>query len=145
MYQNCLVTLAGKTFHVNIEVVDVPLDYNILLGRIYTYAMSIVASVIFCKMCFPHEGNIFAINQLNYYEPTSVTSPESIISSMSDKQSSNFSTIVSLGVYKDSSLLGAFPSPPPPIFEPTSMSACMLQASWVALKQSSTSNQHPIP
>ena len=32
MYHKCLVTLASKTVHVDIEVIDAPLDYNILLG-----------------------------------------------------------------------------------------------------------------
>lgn len=40
MYYNCLVTLGGKIVDVDIEVIDSPLDYNILLDRSYTYAMS---------------------------------------------------------------------------------------------------------
>jgi len=63
-----------------------------------------------------------------------MTSLESIISLIFDNQSSTPCTSVSPGVYKDSSLLGAFPSPPPPISEPTSMSFCMLQASQIVLK-----------
>ena len=145
MYHNCPMTLAGKIVHVDIEVIDAPLDYNILLGRSYTYAMSTFASAMFCKMYFPHEGKIVTVDQLTYYEPISVTSPESIISSVSDKQPSNPSTSVSPGVYKYSSLLGSFPGPPPPISEPNSMSVCMLQASWASLKQSSTPNQQPAP
>jgi len=74
-----------------------------------------------------------------------MTSPKSIISSMSDKQSSPPLTDVSPRVYKDSSLLGACPGPPPPISEPNSMSVCMLQASQAALKQFGTSNQQPAP
>ena len=40
-FRNCLITLAGKTVCVDVEVIDAPLDYNILLGRSYTYAMSL--------------------------------------------------------------------------------------------------------
>ena len=50
MYRNCLVTLVGKIVHVDIEAIDAPFDYNILLGRSYTYAMSFVVSAVFRKM-----------------------------------------------------------------------------------------------
>jgi len=88
MYYNCLMALAGKTVHVDIEVIDAPLCYNILLGHSYTYAMSSIASTMFNKMCFPHEEEIVTIDQLTSYEPTSMTSHESIISSLSNKHSS---------------------------------------------------------
>jgi hypothetical protein len=39
--------LEGKTMCIEVEVVDVPLEYNILLGRSWTYAMKIVVSTIF--------------------------------------------------------------------------------------------------
>jgi len=132
MYCKCLVTLAGKTIHVDIKVIDAPLNYNILLGRSYIYAMLAIASAVFRKMCFPHEGKIVTIDQLTYYEPSSLTSPKSIISSMSDKYYSTPLTSVSPKVYKDSSLLGSFPGPPPPNFKPSSLSVCMLQVSWAA-------------
>ena len=143
MYHNYPVTLASKIVHVNIKVINAPLYYNILLGHNYTYAMSVVTSTIFHKMCFPHEGNIITIDQLTYYKPTFVTSPESIILSMSNNQSSTPLTNVSPGVYKDSSLLGAFPSPPPLISKPNSLGVFMLQASQASLKQFGTSNQQP--
>lgn len=101
MYRNCPVTLTGKIVHVDIEVIGAPLGYNILLSRSYTYAMSSLTYTVFCKMCFHHEWNIITIDQLNYYGLTSMTSPESIISSVSNKQSSTPLTSVSPGVYKD--------------------------------------------
>ena len=69
------MTLAGKNFHVDIEVIDAPLNYNITLGHSYTYAMSAITSAMFHKMCFPHEGKIITIDQLTYYESASMTSP----------------------------------------------------------------------
>ena len=95
--------------------------------------MSTVASAVFNKMLFPHEEKIVTIDQLTYYKLTSVTSLESIISSSLDKQSPTPLTSVSLRVYKYSSLLGAFPSPPPLISKPNSMSVFMLQVSWATL------------
>ena len=68
LFRNCPITLAGKTVCVDVEVIDAPLDYNILLGRSYTYAMSVVPSAVHCKMFFPHNGNIVTIDQLTYHE-----------------------------------------------------------------------------
>ena len=62
LFRNFPITLAGKTVCVNVEYIDAPLDYNILLGRSYTYAMSAVPSVVFCKMSFPHNGKIVTID-----------------------------------------------------------------------------------
>ena len=74
-----------------------------------------------------------------------MTSLESIISTMSDMQSTTPPISVSPGVYKYSSLLGAFPGPPPLISKPSSLSVCMLHASRDACKQSGTSEQHLAP
>lgn len=69
LYHNYLVTVAGKTVCIDIEVIDAPLDYNILLGHSYTYAMLVFASEIDRKMHFPHNGKIVTIDQLTYYDP----------------------------------------------------------------------------
>ena len=55
LYQNVPVCLAGKTIHIDIEVLDAHLDYNILLWWSYMYAMSTITSSIFRIMMFPHE------------------------------------------------------------------------------------------
>ena len=39
--------LGGKTMSIDLEVVDSPLDYNLLLGHSRFYAMSVVTSFIF--------------------------------------------------------------------------------------------------
>jgi hypothetical protein len=41
------VQLRGKTVCVEVEVVDAPLDYNLLLGRSWTYAMQAVVAIVF--------------------------------------------------------------------------------------------------
>ena len=41
------VQLGGKTIVIEVEVVDAPLDYNILLGRNWMYSMQAVASSLF--------------------------------------------------------------------------------------------------
>jgi hypothetical protein len=60
------VQLGGKTVEVEVEVVDAPLDYNLLLGCNWTYAMIAIVSSVFCTLCFPHEGNIVTIDQLSF-------------------------------------------------------------------------------
>ena len=54
---------------VEVEVVDAPLDYNILLGRTWTYAMHVVADMVFTILCFQHDGRIVTINQLSFSHP----------------------------------------------------------------------------
>jgi hypothetical protein len=39
--------LGGKTVYVEVEVVDVPLNYNLFLGRSWTYAMQVVVATVF--------------------------------------------------------------------------------------------------
>jgi hypothetical protein len=41
------VQLGGKTVCIEVEVFDAPLDYNLLLGRSWTYAMQAVVAIVF--------------------------------------------------------------------------------------------------
>ena len=41
------VHLGGNTVAIEVEVVDVPLDYNLLLGRNWMYSMQAIASSLF--------------------------------------------------------------------------------------------------
>ena len=58
------------------EVVDAPLDYNLLLGRTWSYAMTVVVSSVFQLIKFPHNGKIVTLDQLSYFssDPTSAES-----------------------------------------------------------------------
>ena len=49
------ITLGGNSVSILIEVVDTPLDYNLLLGRSWTYAMCEIASAVLRVVVFPHE------------------------------------------------------------------------------------------
>jgi hypothetical protein len=60
-----LVQLEGKNMCVEVEVVDAPHDYNILLGRNWTYVMTLVVSTIFWVLIFPHEAQIINVDQLS--------------------------------------------------------------------------------
>jgi hypothetical protein len=61
-----LVQLGGKMLEVDVEVVDAPLYYNLLLGHNWTYVMTTILSFIFHKLFFPHDGNIMTIDQLSF-------------------------------------------------------------------------------
>ena len=51
----------------DVEVVDGPLDYNVLLGRPWIYAMTAIVSTYFRMISFPHKGTITVINQLSFF------------------------------------------------------------------------------
>ena len=71
------VTLGGKTVHMDVMVVPGPLDFNMLLGRDYTYAMGALVSSLFHVVCFPHEGRIMTIDQLSFFGLDVAASPPS--------------------------------------------------------------------
>ena len=64
------VRLGGKTIAIEVEVVDEPLDYNILLGRNWMYSMQVVSSSLFHVVCFPFNGKIVTIDQTSFKNPS---------------------------------------------------------------------------
>ena len=60
------IEIRGKTVSIYVEVIDVALDSNLLLGCTWFYAMKVVASTVFRVLCFPHQGKSVTINQLDY-------------------------------------------------------------------------------
>jgi hypothetical protein len=56
-----LIQLGGNMVEVDVEVVDAPLDYNLLLGCNWTYAMT-----IFHTLCFSYDGKIMTVDQLSF-------------------------------------------------------------------------------
>ena len=60
------IKLVGKVVSVEVEVIDARLDYNLLLGRSWTYAMSAIASAILHVVVFPHDGKLVTIDQLDF-------------------------------------------------------------------------------
>jgi hypothetical protein len=58
--------LVGKTMCIEVEVVDASLNYNLLLGRSWTYSMQVVVGIVFWVVFFLHEGRIVTIDQLSF-------------------------------------------------------------------------------
>ena len=56
------VQLGGKTVMIEVEVVDAPLDYNLLLGWNRIDNMKAFASSLFQVICFPFEGRIVTVD-----------------------------------------------------------------------------------
>ena len=56
-------------------VVQGPLDFNLLLGRDYVYAMKVVVSTLFRGTYFPHDVNIMTIDQLSFVKPDHCMTP----------------------------------------------------------------------
>ena len=91
------------------EVVDAPLDYNLLLGRSWSYAMTAVVSSVFRLVKFPYQGNIVTIDQLTYFssDPASTETIQHV-----GKTAIPYKD-VGVGLIKDFGLLGTFSFPPP--------------------------------
>ena len=93
------------------DEVDAPLDYNLLLGRNWFYALSTVASTVFRIVQFPHLGRIVTIDQLDFYMLDVMTSTANNIPLLG--QSPPPYQSIGVGMLKDSSIMGIFPSTPP--------------------------------
>jgi hypothetical protein len=104
--------LGGKTVTVDVEVVDAPLDYNLLLGRSWFYAMTVVASSVFRCVQFPHQGKIVTVDQLDFCTTDARAPATNNIPFLGDHKITYES--VGVGLLKDSSLMGTFPTPLPP-------------------------------
>jgi hypothetical protein len=93
---------------VEVEVVDVSLDYNILLGRSWTYAMNLMVATVFWVLLFPHEGQIMSIDKFSFSRPD----PSSVVSTVPMIDNPQLG-IVNIGVVLYPPLMGTFDYPPP--------------------------------
>jgi hypothetical protein len=113
LFQNVPVELGGKTILIDIEFIDAPLDYSILFGRSYMYAMKAVASSIFWTMMFPHNGKIVTIYQVSHYEPNPSSNLDNILPLIHTNPDTYPLVEMGPGIFKDPSLLGTYHGAPP--------------------------------
>jgi hypothetical protein len=104
------IMLEGKTFQVEVEVFDAPLDYNLLLGCSWIDSMHIVVSTLFHVVHFPHQGKVITVDQLAFFNLDMCTGNILFIA----KTPPGYENI-DVGLLKDSSLMGTFPIPPPDV------------------------------
>jgi hypothetical protein len=90
--------------NVDVEMVYVPLNYNLLLGCNWTYDMNVVVSVVFYTLCFPPEGKIVMIDQLSFMHASPNASVGPLIPMIDNSQL----TTKDIGVRMYSSLMGTF-------------------------------------
>jgi hypothetical protein len=91
------VQLEGKIVCDKVELFDVPLDCNLLLGRSWNYVMHVVVATVFRFFCFPHDG------QLSYSHPDP-SSGASMVSMIDNPQPGT----INLGVGLFPSFMGTF-------------------------------------
>ena len=102
------VELGSKTVEIDVEVIDGNLDYNILLGRPWIYAMAAVVSTYFKKIAFPFQGGITIVDQQTFLPNSS-----QVTGSIPMIHGSNHSLQnIGVGLLKDPSLMGIFSLPP---------------------------------
>jgi hypothetical protein len=104
------ITLEGKTVHVEVEVFDAPLDYNLLLGRSWIDSMCAVVSTLFRVVRFPHQGKVVTVDQLAFFNSDTRHGNVPFIAKTPPSYEN-----VGVGLIKDSSLMGTFPIPPPDV------------------------------
>jgi hypothetical protein len=116
--------LEGKSVNVEVEVFDVPLDYNLLLGCSWIDSMRAVVSTLFRVLCFPHQGKVIMVDQLAFFNSNSCTSNVPFISKTPPRYKN-----VRVDLLKDSTLMGTFPIPPPNVPPPFVASINMISTS----------------
>ena len=95
--------------NIEVEIVNVNLDYNLLLGRNYIYDMDAIVSSLFHILCFHHDGRIVKVDQMDYSLGDSHASSDSIVPLVDNPRK----PIENLGVWMYSSLMGSFDLPSP--------------------------------
>jgi hypothetical protein len=126
IFQNVPIELGGKTILIDIELIDAPLDHNILFGRSYMCDMKVIASFVFRVMMFPHNGKIVTIDQLTHYEPNNSTNIDNILPLV--HTSSDVFPVIDIvpGIFKDPSLLGTYHRVPPLLNPSISSQVCVV-------------------
>ena len=87
-----------------VEVVDGPIDYDILLGRPWVYTMNAIISTYFRMITFPHKGVITVINQLSFFASASHITRSVPFVHVPQLTLKN----IGVGLLKDSTLMGTF-------------------------------------
>ena len=93
---------------IKVEVVNASLEYNLLLGRIWTYAMQAVVATIFQVLLFPHEDRIVTIDQFSFSRPDPSLGVSAV--PMIDNTQPG---VVNVGFVLCPYLMGTFDYPPP--------------------------------
>ena len=102
---NLQVELGGKTIEIDVEVIDGSLNYNILLGKPWIYAMATVLSTYSRNIAFPFQGGITIIDQQTFLPNSSQVTGSIPMIHGSYQLLQN----IGVGLLKDPTLMGTFP------------------------------------
>ena len=105
------IELGGKIVTLEVEVVNAPLYYNLLLGRSWFYPMRVVTSTVYRSVFFPHQGKIVSIDQLDYCTRNLCFDTVTNVPFVSN--SHQVPELVGARLFKEPCLMGVF-SPPVP-------------------------------
>jgi hypothetical protein len=133
LFQNVPVELGAKTILIDIEFIDTPLDYNILFGCSYMYAMKAVAYSVFRTMMFPHNGKIVTIDQVSHYEPNPSANLNNILPLIHTNQDAYPLIEMGPGIFKDPSFLGTYHGAPP-LLHPTNQ-VCVISSNGTHIEE----------
>jgi len=123
---NLQVELGGKTIEIDVEVIDGNLDYNILLGRPWIYAMAAVVLTYFRKIAFPFQGGITIVNQQTFLPNSSQVTRSILMIHGSPCLLQN----IGVCLLKDPTLMGTFSLPPPNnLAEVATVETCNMKSS----------------
>jgi len=103
------VELGGKTVEIDVKVIDGNLDYNILLGRPWIYAMAAIVLTYLRKIAFPFQGRITIVDQQTFLPNGSQVMGSIPMIHGSPHSLQN----IGVGLLKDPILMGTFSLPPP--------------------------------
>ena len=136
---NLQVELGGKMVEIDVEVIDGNLDYNILLGRPWIYAMAAIVSTDFRKIAFPFQGGITIVDQQTFLPNGSQVTASIPMIHGSTRSLQN----IGVGLLKDPVLMGTFALPPPiNLAEVVSVGTCNMISSIRKISENDMNMDH---
>jgi hypothetical protein len=73
------ITWGGKNVFIDVMVVHDPLDFDLLHGQDYVYAMKDILSTLFHVISFPHDGRMVTIDKLSFIGPYLTINPMTLL------------------------------------------------------------------
>ena len=132
---NLQVELEGKKISIDVEFVDGPLDYNILLWKPWVYAITAIVSAYFRMIAFPHKGTIIVINQLSFFASASQVTGSISFIHLRQLEIQN----IGVGLLNYSTIMGTFAlSSPATSTEIASIETCYMISSTLSGLREST-------
>ena len=133
------VELGGTIVEIDVEVIDGNLDYNIIPGRPWIYAMATIVSTYFRKIAFPFQGGITIVDQQTFLPNNSQLTGSIVMIHESSQLLQN----IGVGLLKDPTLMGTFALPTPNnLAEVATVGTCNMVSSIKKMSEHDVSMDH---